>query len=89
MERDNCFGEQNAALYELIHTHQLQAERAHESCSLEIMFMAMKGGAEDIFTPTLWMMPKALTYWEKVAGQDLMGHVKQMEGFSIGNVKGK
>ncbi len=53
------------------------------------MFMAMKGGAEDIFTPMLWMMPKALTYWEKVAGQDLMGHVKQMEGFSIGNVKGK
>ncbi len=70
-------------------THRLQAERAHESCSLEIIFIAVKGGAKDISTATLWMMPKALTYWVKVVDQDLMVHVKQMEGFSVGNVKGK
>ncbi len=51
--------------------------------------MMTKGGAEDIFQPCVWGTPKAIKYWEEVAGQDMMSHAKQMEGFVIGNVKGK
>ncbi len=51
--------------------------------------MIMKGNTKDIFQPTAWASPKALCYWKNVAAQDLMAHLKQMEGFIVRSMKGK
>ena len=61
----------------------------HDTCNVKVLIMMTKGGAEDILAPLLWAMPKAIKYWEEIAGQNMMGHAKQMEGYAIGNVKGK
>jgi len=50
--------------------------------------MIVKGNAEDIFQSRAWTTPKALSYWKHITAQDLMAHLKQMEGFTVGNVKG-
>ena len=51
--------------------------------------MIVKGSTEDVFWSMAWTTPKALSYWKHVAAQDLMLHLKQMEGFTVGSVKGE
>ena len=60
----------------------------HDTCDIKVLLMMAKGSLEDIFEPLMWATEKARTYWDDVAGQDMMTHVKQMEGYAIGSMKG-
>ncbi len=66
----------------------IKASKAHETCSIEVLIMMTKGGTEDLLAPLVWATPKAMTYWEEIVAQNMMGHAKQMEGYAIGNIRG-
>jgi len=53
------------------------------------MITMVKGNNEDVFTPFLWGMPKAMDYWRGLAKIDMMAHACLMEGYCVGALKGE
>ena len=45
--------------------------------------------ANDMFSPTVWATEKVRHFWHAVAGQNLVDHIRQMEGYVVGAVTGQ
>ena len=67
----------------------IQAKAIHESCNAEVVILMCGSDANNLFAPTVWVTNKVKHFWNVVTAQNLMDHIKQMEGYVIRAVSGQ